>query len=310
MEESAKAVVFVNSLAGRGGAAGRIADIRAEFARRNFAVTLVECGSQDEFRKAVQTAVTSGCPMLVAMGGDGTLQLLVREVIGADVSIGVIPAGGGNDVARALGVNNWKEAVRVIADGNTRSIDVVSVRFANGEAANYLGGGGVGLDAEAARLANSKFKRWPGRLRYVAAAVYALRGYGGIDIDLDVPGIAQPITGRVLLAAALNTRSYGGGVKLAPEAQVDDGQLDLIVVEMLSGLEIARLVPSLLLRGELRTSRMKRYRAARVTFRAKTSAWLHGDGEILGRVPAEIAVLPRAIRMLAPKQPSATQERK
>jgi diacylglycerol kinase (ATP) len=234
------------------------------------------------------------------MGGDGTLQLLVRETSGFDVSLGVIPVGGGNDVARVLGIKNWKDAVDVIVEGKTRAIDVVSVRFANGEEAKYLGGGGVGLDAEAARRASGKFRRWPGRLRYLAAAIDALRGYRAVDVDLEISGVAQPIRGRALLAAVLNTPSYGGGVRLAPKAQIDDGELDFVVVEMLSGLEIARLIPALFFTGELRTPRVKRFRAARARLYAHGNPWFHGDGDLLGKVPVEIEVLPRAIRMLAP----------
>ena len=234
------------------------------------------------------------------MGGDGTLQFLIRETIGFDVSVGVIPAGGGNDVARALGIKNWKQAVDVVIAGKTSAIDAVSLRFANGEEAKYLGGGGVGLDAEAARRASGRFKRWPGRLRYLAAAIDALRGYSGVDVDLEIAGIPEPIRARVLLAAALNTPSYGGGVTLAPEAQVDDGELDFVVVEMLSRLEIACLIPGLFFTGELRTPRVKRFRAARARLYADRSLSFHGDGEPLGKVPVEIQVLPRAIRMLAP----------
>jgi diacylglycerol kinase (ATP) len=300
MEDAVSTVVFVNSCAGGGRAAGRIADVRAHFAQRNFPVKLAESESPEEFQKSVRTAVASGCQRLVAMGGDGTLQLLVRETFDFDASVGVIPVGGGNDVARAIGIENWKEAIDVVIEGKTRAIDVVSVRFANGDEAKYLGGGGVGLDAEAARRASGRFNRWPGRLRYLAAAIDALRAYSGVNVDLEISGRAQPIRGRVLLAAVLNTPSYGGGVRLAPKAQIDDGELDFVVVEMPSRLEIARLIPTLFFTGELRTSRLKRFRAARARFRAYGSPWFHGDGELLGRVPIEIDVLPGAIQMLVP----------
>jgi diacylglycerol kinase (ATP) len=310
MEDAVSTVVFANSCAGGGKAAGRIAEVRAQFAQRNFAVKLAECGSPEEFRKSIRAALASGSERLVAMGGDGTLQLLVRETIGFDVSVGVIPAGGGNDVARALGIKTWKEAIDVVIEGRTRAIDMVSVGFANGEEAKYLGGGGVGLDAEAARRASGRFKSWPGRLRYLAAAIDALRGYEGMEVNLEISGVAQPIPGRVLLAAVLNTPSYGGGVRLAPRAQVDDGELDFVVVEKLSVLEIARLIPGLFFTGELRTPRVQRFRGARARLSAHGSPWFHGDGELLGKVPVEIAVLPRALRVLAPERASVAQEGK
>ena len=102
MEDPVSTVVFANSCAGGGKAAGRIAQVRAQFARRNFAVKLAECGSLAQFRTSIQAAVASGARRLVAMGGDGTLQWLVRETIGFDVVVGVIPVGGGNDVVLGI----------------------------------------------------------------------------------------------------------------------------------------------------------------------------------------------------------------
>src|SRR5262249_3603195 len=157
------------------------------------------------------------------------------------------------------GIKTWQMGVDAVIAGKTRCIDMIRVKFANGEEARYLGGGGVGLDAEAAHRASGKFRRWPGRLRYLAAAIDALRGYSGANVEVEIAGTAQPIRERLLLAAALNTASYGGGVKLAPDARLDDGELDFVTIQMLSGLEIARLLPRLLLSGELRTSRVKQF---------------------------------------------------
>jgi diacylglycerol kinase (ATP) len=297
--DAGSASVFVNPCAGGGTAAGKIASIGAEFTRQNLAVRLIESRCAEEFRRKVRAAIAEGRQTLIAVGGDGTLQLLVREVIGHPVNAGVIPVGGGNDFAAALGIRNWKQAVEVIAQGRTRAVDVVRVTFANGEVAEYLGGGGAGLDAEAARYAAGRFLKWPGRLRYLASAVAALRGYPGLNVEWVCPG-RDPLRKRVLLAAALNTPSYGGGVRLAREARLDDGELDFVTVEMLSPWQVARLMPRLLLTGELKTARLTRFRAARAWLSTAERTCFHGDGELLGNTPVEINVLPRAIRMFAP----------
>jgi diacylglycerol kinase (ATP) len=299
--EGTNATVFVNPCAGGGNAGRKIADTRSEFARRNFAVRFVESQSAEEFRTEVQAAVAEGCKTLVAMGGDGTLQLLVREAIGHEVIIGVIPAGGGNDFAAALGIRNWKQAVLAIVHGKTRPVDIARATFANGDKAEYLGGGGVGLDAEAARHASGKFLGWPGRLRYLASAIAALRAYAGLNVEMEFPETDPPaLRKRVLLAAALNTPSYGGGVRLAPDARLDDGELDFVILEMLSRLEVAKLIPQLLLTGEFRTRRVTRVRATRARFSTEEGSLFHGDGELLGNTPVKIEVLPQAIRMFVP----------
>jgi len=300
--EGAKAIVFVNPCAGGGKAGRRIADARAEFARHNFEVRFIEAMSTEEFRTKVRAAVAEGCKTLVAMGGDGTLQLLVRETIGHDASIGVIPVGGGNDFAAALGIRNWKQAVLAIAEGKTDLVDIARATFVDGEKAEYLGGGGVGLDAEAARYASGKFLKWPGRLRYLASAIAALRAYPGVHVEIEFRGSDRPaLLRRALLAAALNTPSYGGGVRLAPEARLDDGALDFVIIEMLSGLEVARLIPRLLLTGEFGTRHVTRVRAAKAIFSTEEGSMFHGDGELLGNAPVQIEVLPKAIRVFVPE---------
>jgi diacylglycerol kinase (ATP) len=302
VERPVPATVFVNPSAGRGGAGRKTAEVRQEFARRQFLVDLVEAASPQEFRASVQARIASGCRTFIAMGGDGTLQLLVREVIGRELQVGVIPAGGGNDFAAALGIQkNVSQAVDVIIAGKSRSVDVVRVRTGSGHDELYLGGGGLGLDAEAVRFASGKFLRWPGRLRYVASALAALRGFSGVEIEADFPGSDLPrLKKRVLLAAALNTPTYGGGLRLAPDARLDDGLLEIVMIEMLRKREVLALVPRLLSTGELRSKKMTRVRAGKVRFMTQGESWFHGDGELLGQAPVEIEVMRGALRVLAP----------
>jgi diacylglycerol kinase (ATP) len=302
VERPVPATVFVNPSAGRGGAGRKIAEVRQEFARRQFLVDLVETASSQEFSASVQARMASGCRTFIAMGGDGTLQLLVREVIGRELQVGVIPAGGGNDFAAALGIQkNASQAADVIVAGKSRSVDVVRARTENAHVELYLGGGGLGLDAEAVRYACGKFLRWPGRLRYVASAIAALRGFSGVEIEADFPGSDLPrLKKRVLLAAALNTPTYGGGLRLAPDARLDDGLLEIVMIEMLRKREVLVLLPRLLSTGELRTKKVTSVRAGKVRFMTQGESWFHGDGELLGRAPVEIEVMRSALRVLAP----------
>jgi diacylglycerol kinase family enzyme len=104
----------------------------------------------------------------------------------------------------------------------------------------------------------------------------------------------------VLLAAVLNSPTYGAGVRLAPGAILDDGLLHVVVIEDIGAFEILKLLPSLISSGELRTSRLKRWQVSKVRLTTRNPTAFHGDGEILGSTPVEIEVLPRAIRVLAP----------
>jgi len=114
--------------------------------------------------------------------------------------------------------------------------------------------------------------------------------------DSDLPKIVK----TVLLAAVLNTPTLGGGLRLAPAAQVDDGVLELVMIEMLRKREVLTWFPRLLFLGELKTKRVVRARAAKITLSTRDETWFQGDGELLGISPVEIQVLPGALCVFAP----------
>src|SRR6267154_3927582 len=297
MERIVPAAVFVNPAAGRGGASRKVAEMGSAFARLTYAAKIVETDSAHEFRNEVRRALGEGCATLIAMGGDGTLQLLVNEVLGQDVQVGVIPAGCGNDFAAALGITkNVEKAVEIIVGGKTRMVDLVRVRNSSGLNVVYLGGGGMGIDAEALRYANGRFAKWPGRLRYLASAIAALRGFRGVQVEAAFPESDLPQLAKlVLLAAVLNAPTLGGGSRLAPDARLDDGML-----EMLRKTEVLALIPRLLITGELRSGRTVRMRSAKIKLTAEKATSFQGDGELLGKTPVEIEVVHKALRVLAP----------
>jgi diacylglycerol kinase (ATP) len=302
MERIVPAAVFVNPAAGRGGAGRKVAEMGRAFARLTYPAKIVETDSAHEFRNQVRRALGEGCATLIAMGGDGTLQLLVNEVLGQDVQVGVIPAGCGNDFAAALGITkNVEKAVEIIAGGKTRMVDLVRVRNSSGLDVVYLGGGGMGIDAEALRYANGRFAKWPGRLRYVASAIAALRGFRGVQVQAAFPESHLPQVAKlVLLAAVLNAPTLGGGLRLAPDARLDDGMLEVVMIEMLRKTEVLALIPRLLITGELRSGRTVRMRSAKIKLTAEKETSFQGDGELLGKTPVEIAVVHKALRVLAP----------
>jgi len=302
MKRAVSAVVFVNPAAGSGRTRRTISAAREAFARRTYSVEFVETNSRADLQSRIRAAADQGCATMIAMGGDGTLQLLVREVIARNLTVGVIPTGGGNDFAAALGIRgNLQTAIDAIVAGRTRLVDVVSVHFSNGDDALYLGGGGMGLDAEAARYASGTFRRLPGRARYIASALRALMGFVPIEVRIEFLESGLPACETtVLLAAALNSPTYGAGLRLAPDATLDDGSLDIVLIEDIGTLGILRLLPRLISSGELRTNHVKRWKACKVRITTRTPSAFHGDGEILGLTPVEIEVLPRAARILAP----------
>jgi diacylglycerol kinase (ATP) len=295
-------IVFVNSVAGAGRALFYLGRIQKLFASFRIHAQFVITNSAAELESSAQNAISQGQRVLFAMGGDGTFQALANAAFGAEALLGILPVGGGNDFATALGLpDDPVKATEAILRGNPRFVDLVKVRTAEGRTRLYAGGGGVGLDAEAARYANGTYRRFPGRLRYLASALRALVGYVPLEVRIDFPE-SNLISweAKALLAAVLNSPSYGAGLRLAPGATVDDGSLHVVLIEDIGTFGVLWLLPRLLGSGELRTSRLKRWRVHKVRLATRKPSVFHGDGEILGSTPVEIEVVQRAVQVLAP----------
>jgi diacylglycerol kinase (ATP) len=296
------AVVFVNPLAGGGRTGKFLLRVRREFEARKMHAEFVITESSEDLESRARAAIAGGFRFLLAMGGDGTFQGLANASFGNDVLLGLLPSGGGNDFACALGLpSDPVAAAQTLLRGQPRCVDLLRARTEDGRVRLYVGGGGVGLDAEAAPHAAGAYRRIPGRWRYIAAALRALRGFTALGVRAEFPGSElPPMEAKVLLAGVLNTPTYGAGLRLAPDAQIDDGWLDTVFVQDLSAPEVLALLPRLLSKGDLPDSRVKRRRARKVRLLADRPCFFHGDGETLGRAPVEIEVVPRAVQILAP----------
>lgn len=302
-------VVFVNPAAGGGRAISYLPFIKDIFRKLQCHAEFLVTESKAAFEWQVRRVIADGRKLLLAMGGDGTFQALVNAAFGADVVLGIVPAGGGNDFAAALGLSGDPvAAAEAVLRGSVRSVDLARVCTADGQTRLYAGGGGVGLDAEAARYASGAYRRIRGRFRYVVSALRALPGYVPLEVQIHFPGShLEGIKTKALIAGVLNTPTYGAGLRLAPDADITDGLFDIVLIEELGLFGALRLLPRLLGAGELHTSRMKRWRVPRVRFTTDRPSLFHGDGEILGSTPVEIEIVPRAVKVLAP--PSVTANR-
>lgn len=296
------AVIFVNPRAGGGKGRRCLHEIKTLFAARSVPTEFVVTGSREEMGSRVSDAIFSGHRVLLAMGGDGTLQCLVNAALTNDVLIGILPTGGGNDFAAALGLpRNPVASAEAFLSGERRRVDLVRARTADGRERLYVGGGGIGLDADSARYSSGPYARLPGRVRYIASALRALHEFKLLRVRAEFPDAGVPaFDGQVLLAGVLNTPSYGAGLRLAPDARIDDGVLTVLFVKDLNAGQVLAVAPRLLARGDLPESYVTHVSASRVRLSADRACLFHGDGEIIGPAPVEIEVLPKAIQVLAP----------
>jgi diacylglycerol kinase (ATP) len=294
-------LLLVNPAAGGGRTAASLPRLRQFAAGHGWNVEVRVTQSPADLVRRAQQAADEGLKRIFVLGGDGTFQLLVNAVASrAPVILGVIPAGGGNDLAAALGLPpDPIRAAELLLAGEVSELDLVRVRTSDGNQRLYTGGGGIGLDAEAARHANGAYRSLPGRSRYLFAAMRALLGFHPFGARIRITeGPAGFLECKVLLVGVLNTPSYGAGLYLAPEAKVDDGKLDVVILEALSFAEILALLPSFAFRGTLGTRKIRRFLAQHVTIETDVPSSFHGDGEFFGATPVEVSVVPKAVRVM------------
>jgi diacylglycerol kinase (ATP) len=298
-------LLLVNPLAGAGRARAALPALEDFAAQRGWNVEICITKSTSDLVEKARNAAQGGRQRILVLGGDGTFQLLLNSVFDQpDVILGIIPAGGGNDLATALGLpSDPLEAAASLLEGEVGCLDVAHVRTADGMERLYTGGGGVGLDAEASKYASGSYRRIPGRARYLLAAIRALLSFRAFHVRITLlENRHESLECSALLAAVLNTPSYGAGLYLAPQARADDGILNLVLLENLRPMEILRLLPAFAARGALNTTRIRRFTTTHVRIETDSPLWFHGDGELLGRTPVEITVMPRAIRILRARQ--------
>ena len=313
-------LILVNPVAG-GGAARRVLPAVASYlAQQNHAADFAESTSTADLRARAAQGVAQGYRNIVAFGGDGTFHHVVDATLGSSVQLGFFPAGHGNDLASSLGIpEDAIAAASAFLRSRAHRFDVAKVRFpapdpapANSACADrfpaavLVGAGGIGLDAEAAQLANTRFARWPSSVRYIAGALQAFQHFVPVEVELELDGTIE--RGRALFVALANGPYYGAGIRIAPTAKMDDGLLDVVLVRPVGWTRIVDAIPMLLRSGDIRWSEVRRFRARRLRIRTSRPAMVHSAGEIVGATPIEIEVLPGAISIVVPDQNAAEGE--
>jgi diacylglycerol kinase (ATP) len=298
-------LILANPTAGGGRGREALPRLKAFALKTPWSAEFRSAESSAEFAQIAREEAAAGRERIFALGGDGTFQALLNAVAGnTNISIGVLPAGGGNDLASALGLppDPVRAAEMILARGEAVLLDAARARTADGAERLYMGGGGVGLDAEAALFASGVYRRMRGRSRYLLSAIRALGVFRGMRVRVSLEGCEKTsLQGIALVLGILNTPSYGGGLRLAPEARLEDGWLDLVLLENLTMFEIAGILPRMAVSGELRTHRIQRHCVTRARIETDQPCAFHADGEIVGMTPVEIAVVPRAMRVWRPR---------
>jgi YegS/Rv2252/BmrU family lipid kinase len=293
--------LLVNPTAGGGRALKALPAVEAELARLGVVVRVEHTRSLEHARLLASAAVDGG-EAVVTLSGDG----LVGAIAGTlrerpDAVMGVLPGGRGNDFARGMGIPlDAVAACAVVAGGEPRPVDVGEVCAAGGAAGSgrvFVGIASLGFDSEANRIANEAPARL-GPLVYAYGALRALVSWRSATFDVAVDGSARSFSGWTVAAA--NAKAYGGGMLLAPDAQLDDGQLDVVLVAPRSRRQFVRCLPMVFKGTHVDLPTVTVLRGSEVEVAADRPFTVYADGDPIGELPVTVRALPGAIRVLLP----------
>jgi len=256
-----------------------------------------------DLRSAARVALSSGSyDALIVVGGDGMVHFGADCVAGTALPLGVIPSGTGNDFARGVGVplGDPAAAVDALLDALARPIrriDAIRVTRADGADEWVLGAVSAGFDALVSARAN-RMSRPRGASRYTVAMLRELAGLKPLRYRLTIDGVTSEEE-AVLLAVA-NNGFIGGGMHIAPDALLDDGELDLLLVRPLGRLRFLTLFPRVFSGRHAGLPQVRLERVRRVRIDSPDPLPVFADGESLGTLPVDLEVVPGAVSLLAP----------
>lgn len=246
-------------------------------------------------------AVAAGASLLVIVGGDGTVHEVVNGVLGAGtpgVELALLPYGTGRDFARSLGVpKRFEQAVKVAVDGSVRVVDAGRASFRHGDAwfANFAG---AGISGAIARDANASSKALGGRASFFFSTVKVFSRWKSAVVEAEMEG--EHRTGPMFEIVAMNGPYAAGGMRLAPDAQPDDGLLDCVFFGDITKLDFVTTFPKIYSGRHLAHPKIDLVRGPSVTIEADPPLPVVLDGEQPGTTPARFEIVPGALRVRVP----------
>jgi diacylglycerol kinase (ATP) len=286
------ACLVVNPTSGKGRSAAAATVVQSRLEHAGIAVRRLEGTDGADALRLCRAAAADGADAIVAVGGDGMAHLALQACAGTQTALGIVPTGTGNDLARALGlpVRDPGASAELLVSEPVRDID--AVRCGEAWFACVLG---VGFDGAVNDRANRM--RWPrGRRRYDLAVVAELRTFQPMRFVLHLDGVRSDV--EAMLVAVGNAPSYGGGMKVCPDARLDDGVLDVVVVGPLSRTRFLRLFPRVFAGTHVQDRSVTVQRAREVRIEGPPTATAYADGERIGVLPLVCAVRPGALRVV------------
>jgi YegS/Rv2252/BmrU family lipid kinase len=288
-----KFALIVNPQAGGGRAGRALAEVQQELTRLGLEHRAELTRGLDHAQE-LATAASAAGEVAVAFGGDGLVGAIAGALKYSDGVLGVLPGGRGNDLARTLGISLApRAACAVLAGGVVRSLDLCEV-----DSKTYIGIASCGFDSDANRIAN-RTRLVRGNLVYSYGAVRALITWRAATFTVVLDGnVRRTVTGYSVAAA--NSKSYGGGMLLAPEASLQDGLVDVVIISQIPKLRFLRLLPTVFSGVHVQQDAVEVLRGTVVQISASRPFTMYADGDPIAELPVTVRALPGAVRAIVP----------
>jgi diacylglycerol kinase (ATP) len=289
-----KILVITNPIAGAGKTLHLLPRIKKWLAAspHEFSFSMPE--SADEMHLEILKAPSQGINALLLFGGDGTVHQALPAIAETDLPFGVLPCGRGNDFARNIGfTTSLRNNCVLPLHPLFRQFDLPRVNNTPFVSIAY-----VGIDAEVNRLANDGKGYFSGTLGYIVCVLKALRRFNPFEVEISIDD--EIFTERVMMVTVANGRFYGGGMKIAPEAKMDDGVLDICIVQEISKLELLWQFPKVFRGTHIFHPRVLMRTGKKIKLVSDENRSIFADGEYVGNLPGEFTIGSQKMQTMSP----------
>ena len=289
-----KILVIVNPMAGGGRTLRLLPKIRHWLSESPHEFSFNTTRSPDEMRSEIMKAPAQGINALLLIGGDGTVHQALPAIAETNIPFGFLPCGRGNDFARNIGLpSKLQKSCSLPSNPSFHQVDLPRINHIPFVAVAY-----VGFDAEVNELANEGKGYFGGTLGYIVCVTKALKSFKPFEVEITIDG--DTWRERVMMVTVANAPFYGGGMKIAPDANMNDGLLNICIAKEISKLELLWEFPKVFKGTHIYHPRIMMKSGRRIRLTSDEPRNIYADGEYVGHLPADCTIGNQTIHIMSP----------